>query len=119
MKLIPLHDNVFIERDVVEEKKTPGGIVLPEESQKQPDTATVIAVGEGRILANGTKVVPTVKVGDKILVGPFSGTQVNWELETRIVIPWGDILGVVEDFEVIDTDTDTDTDAPKEDGEKS
>lgn len=112
MKLIPLHDNIFIERDKTEEKKSPGGIVLPEEAQLTPDTATVIAVGPGRLMESGIKIVPEVKEGDKILIGRFSGTEVNWGLEKRTVMPWGDVLGVVEDFDVVDV-------APKEAEEKS
>ena len=97
MILEPLHDNVFIERDKSEERKTPGKLVLPKSAQKAPDTAVVIAVGPGRVLDDGTIVKPTVKVGDRILVGRHSGVDVNWEMDRRTVVPWGDILGIVRD----------------------
>jgi len=96
MKLKPLHDNIFVEKDKAAEQTTPGGIVLPENQNQIPDTATVLAVGEGRVLADGTKVVPTVKEGDTVLLGRFAGIEVNWGLEKRTVVPWSDVLGVVE-----------------------
>jgi len=97
MKLNPTHDNILVRRDKAEEKKTPSGIVLPEDGQKNPDTAVVVAVGEGRRLANGDVIVPGVKAGDRVLLGRFSGTEVNWEMERLTVIGWGDVLGIVLD----------------------
>lgn len=102
MKLIPMHDNIFVEKDKAVERRTPGGLVLPEDVQQIPDTATVIAVGSGRELENGGKIVPKVSPGDKILVSRFSGTEVNWGMEKRLIVAWTDILGVVEDSETED-----------------
>ncbi|MDD5511313.1 MAG: co-chaperone GroES [Dehalococcoidales bacterium] len=95
MKLEPLHDNVFVERDKVEETKTAGGLVLPTNAQKVPDTATVIAVGPGRMLESGKMLKVPLKPGDKILLSRHSGIDVNWDLDRRTVVPYSDILGVV------------------------
>jgi len=100
MKLVPFHDNVFVEREEQEEQQTPGGLVLPKNAQDEPDTAIVVSVGPGRLLSNGTMVVPLVKCGDRVLIGRYAGTEVNWGREKRLVIPWSEILGIVEDDEV-------------------
>jgi chaperonin GroES len=97
MKIKPFHDNVFVERDEPEEKKSPGGIVLPLNTKEVPDTAVVLAVGPGRVMSDGTLVIPDVKVGDRIFIGRYSGTEINFGREKRVVIPWSDILGIVED----------------------
>lgn len=104
MKLIPMHDNIFVQKDKAEERRTPGGVVLPMDAQQAPDTATVIAVGPGRVLPDGTMVVPSVQAGDTILIGRFSGIEVNWGLEKRLVVPWSDVLGVVKDAGVVNVD---------------
>ncbi len=97
MKIRPFHDNVFVERDEPEEKKSPAGIVLPKNVENPPDTAIVLAIGPGRILSDGSKVIPEVNVGDRVFVSRFSGTEVTVGCEKRLVIPWGDILGIIED----------------------
>lgn len=101
MKIRPFHDNVFVERDEPEEKKSPAGIVLPKNVENPPDTAVVLAVGPGRVLFDGTLVVPDVNIGDRVFVSRFSGTEVTVGCEKRLVISWGDILGIVEDEENI------------------
>jgi chaperonin GroES len=103
MKLVPFHDNVFVERDEVEEKKSPGGIFLPKKVQDRPDTAVVLAVGPGRVLGDGSMVKPSVKEGDRVLIGRFSGTEVNWDGESKLVVSWGDIMGIVEN-DVVEND---------------
>lgn len=97
MKIRPFHDNVFVERDEPEEKKSPAGIVLPKNVENPPDTAVVLAVGPGRFLSDGSKVIPDVRIGDRIFVSRFSGTEVTVGCEKRLVISWGDILGIIED----------------------
>ena len=96
MKLIPFHDNVFVERDKAEEKKSPGGIILTKKAQGIPDTAVVLAVGPGRVLDDGSIVKPGVDIGDRVLIGKFSGTEVNWEEDKCLSVPWGDIIGIVK-----------------------
>lgn len=97
MKLNPFHDNVLVERDKPEEKKSPGGIIMTEGAQKQPDTGVVIAVGPGRVMADGRTVKPDVKPGDRIAFGRFSGTEAVWEEESHLIVPWSDILGLVKE----------------------
>jgi len=97
MKFKPLHDNVFVERDKADEKKTASGILLPKVSNKAPDTAVVIDVGPGRTLDDGTVVIPGVSAGDRVLIGRHSGVNAHYGIEEEVlVVPWGDILGVVD-----------------------
>ena len=94
MKIRPLHDRVVVKR-VEEERKTPGGIVIPDNAAEKPDQGEVIAVGNGKILEDG-KVRPLdVKVGDRILFGKYSGSTVKMEGEEYLVMREDDIMGVV------------------------
>ena len=94
MKIRPLHDRVVVKR-VEEERKTPGGIVIPDNAAEKPDQGEVIAVGNGKILEDG-KVRPLdVKVGDRILFGKYSGSTVKIEGEEYLVMREDDIMGIV------------------------
>ena len=94
MKIRPLHDRVVVER-LDEERKSAGGIVIPDNAAEKPDQGEVIAVGKGRILEDG-KVRPLdVKVGDRILFGKFSGQTVRVESAEYLVMREDDIMGVV------------------------
>ena len=94
MKIRPLHDRVVVKR-VEEERKSPGGIVIPENAAEKPDQGEVIAVGNGKILEDG-KVRPLdVKVGDRILFGKYSGSTVKMEGEEYLVMREDDIMGIV------------------------
>jgi chaperonin GroES len=85
----PMHDNVVVKRDKAEEKKTPGGIVVPAKNNTNPDTATVIAIGPN--------VSGPIVLGSKVLIGRYSGVDLTEDgVETITVIPWKDILGVVK-----------------------
>ena len=90
-----LHDNLLIEMDKVEEKTSPGGIVLPQKGQKHPNTALVVGVGPGRRLDDGNFIPLDIKEGDRVVVSRFGGTEVHVDGDDYIVIPWGDVLGVV------------------------
>ena len=95
MKIRPLHDRVVVKR-VEEERKTPGGIVIPDNAAEKPDQGEVIAVGNGKILEDG-KVRPLdVKVGDRILFGKYSGSTVKMEGEEYLVMREDDIMGIVD-----------------------
>ena len=95
MKIRPLHDRVIVRR-LEEERKSPGGIVIPDTAKEKPVHGEVIAVGHGKILEDG-KVRPLdVKVGDKILFGKYSGTEVKVGNEELLVMREEDIMGVVE-----------------------
>jgi chaperonin GroES len=95
VKIRPLHDRVIVRR-LEEERKTAGGIVIPDTAKEKPIQGEVIAVGQGKILEDG-KVRPLdVKVGDKILFGKYSGTEVKVGNEELLVMREEDIMGVVE-----------------------
>src|SRR5258708_21316659 len=94
MKIRPLHDRVVVER-LDEERKSAGGIVIPDNVAEKPDQGEVIAVGKGKILEDG-KVRPLdVKIGDRILFGKFSGQAVKIEGTEYLVMREDDIMGVV------------------------
>ena len=95
MKLRPLHDRVIIKR-LEAETKSAGGIVIPDSATEKPIKGEVIAVGTGKILDNG-KVRPiAVKVGDKVLFGKYSGTEVKVDGEELLVMREEDLVAVVE-----------------------
>ncbi|OGA18510.1 MAG: co-chaperone GroES [Betaproteobacteria bacterium RIFCSPLOWO2_12_FULL_63_13] len=94
MKIRPLHDRVVVKR-VEEERKTAGGIVIPDNAAEKPDQGEVIAVGNGKILEDG-KVRPLdVKVGDRVLFGKYSGSTVKMDGEEYLVMREDDIMGIV------------------------
>jgi len=96
MKLRPLHDRVVIRRSE-EESKTAGGIVLPGSAAEKPNRGEVVAVGTGRILDSGEVRALAVKVGDKVVFGPYSGSNtVKVDGEDLLVMSENEILAVVE-----------------------
>lgn len=96
MKLRPLHDRVVIRRNE-EETKTAGGIVLPGSATEKPNQGEIVAVGTGRVLDNGEVQALAVKVGDKVVFGPYSGSNtVNVGGEDLLVMSESEILAVVE-----------------------
>jgi chaperonin GroES len=95
MKIRPLQDRVLVKR-VAEEERTKGGILIPDTAKEKPMEGKVIAVGNGKILENGTKVTPEVKKGDKILFGKYAGTEVKIDGEEHLILREDDILGVLE-----------------------
>ncbi|MGC1403294.1 MAG: co-chaperone GroES [Thermodesulfobacteriota bacterium] len=95
MKIRPLHDRVIVQR-IEEEEKTKGGIIIPDTAKEKPQEGKVIAVGAGKILENGTKLALDVKVGDKILFGKYSGTEIKIEGDEFLMMREDDILGVIE-----------------------
>ena len=94
MKIKPLADRVVIKL-VEAEEKTQGGIFLTANAQEKPQVAEVIAVGPGGIV-DGKEVVMTVKPGDMVITGKYSGTEVKIEGETYMIVSQNDILAVVE-----------------------
>jgi chaperonin GroES len=95
MKLRPLHDRILVKR-VEEETKTAGGLFIPETAKEKPQRGEVVAVGNGKITEDG-KVLPLdVKVGDKVLFGKYSGTEVKVDGEDFLMMREDDILAVVE-----------------------
>ncbi len=94
MKIRPLHDRVIIKR-VEEETTTAGGIVLPGSAAEKPSQGEVLAVGNGKLLDNGEVRALDVKVGDKVLFGKYSGTEVKVDGEDVIVMREDDIMAVL------------------------
>lgn len=95
VKLKPLGNRVLAKRLEAEEK-VKGGIILPDTAKKKQETAQVIALGTGKKDKNGTLIPFTVKVGDKILMDKYSGTEVTVEGEEYIILNADDIIAIVE-----------------------
>lgn len=95
MKIRPLQDRVVIKR-VEEERTSAGGIVIPDSAAEKPIRGKVVAVGPGKVLDNGQKRSIDVKVGDTVLFGKYSGTEVKINNEEYLVIREDDIMGVFE-----------------------
>jgi chaperonin GroES len=95
MTIRPLHDRVVLKR-WEEEKTSPGGIVIPDTAKEKPTKAEVIAVGPGKSLDNGELLSLTVKVGDKVLVGKYAGTELKLDGIDYVVLREDEILGIIE-----------------------
>ncbi len=95
MKLRPLHDRAIVKR-VEEEKVSAGGIVIPDNVAEKPIRGKVLAVGNGKILENGEQRKLDVKVGDTVLFGKYSGTEVKVEGEDLLVMREDDIMAVID-----------------------
>ena len=95
MKIKPLQDRVIVMR-TDEETKTAGGIIIPDSAQEKPQQGKVLAVGPGKILEGGTKLDMTVKKGDVVLFGKYSGSEVKIDGDEVLIMREDDILGIVE-----------------------
>jgi chaperonin GroES len=95
MNIRPLHDRVIVRR-TEEERTSPGGIVIPDTAAEKPIQGEVIAVGKGKLLDNGDVRPVEVKVGDRVIFGKYSGTEVKLSGEELLVLREEDIMGVVE-----------------------
>jgi chaperonin GroES len=95
MKLRPLHDRVIIKR-MEEERTSPGGIVIPDSATEKPIRGEVLAAGKGKRNDSGEIVPMDVKVGDKVLFGKYSGTEVKVEGQDLLVMREEDIMAVIE-----------------------
>jgi len=95
MNIRPLHDRVVVRRKE-EETTTPGGIVLPGSAADKPVPGEILAAGKGKILENGDVRPLDVKVGDIVLFGKYSGTEVKIDGEEVLVMREEDIVGVIE-----------------------
>ena len=92
-KLTPIGDRVVVKPEP-EEVKTRSGIVLPDSAKEKPQEGTVIAVGSGRVLDNGQKVLPEVNIGNKIIYSKYGGTEVKIDEEEYIILSEKDILAI-------------------------
>jgi chaperonin GroES len=95
MKIRPLHDRVVIKR-LEEERTSPGGIVIPDTATEKPIRGEVIAVGKGKILENGEIRPLDLKVGDRVLFGKYSGTEVKVDNQDVLVMREDDVMAVLE-----------------------
>ncbi|MBM4226407.1 MAG: co-chaperone GroES [Gammaproteobacteria bacterium] len=94
MKIRPLHDRVLVKR-LEEEKTSPGGIVIPDSAAEKPIRGEVVGVGNGKVLDNGQVRMLDVKVGDKVLFGKYSGTEVKVEGVEYVVMREDDIMAIL------------------------
>jgi chaperonin GroES len=95
MKIRPLHDRVIVKREE-EERKSPGGIVIPDTAAEKPIRGKVVAVGKGKILENGQVRPLDVKVGDRILFGKYGGNEVKVDGDELLVLREEDVMAVIE-----------------------
>lgn len=89
----PLNERVVV-KPITAEEKTKGGIVLPDTAKDKPQEGEVVAVGPGRILENGTRVPPEVKVGDRVIFSKYSGTEIKIDGEEYLILRESDILAI-------------------------
>ena len=94
MAFKPLHDRVVVRR-VQSEEKTKGGLIIPDTAKEKPAEGEVVAVGEGARKDSGELIAPSVKAGDKILFGKWSGTEVTLDGEELLIMKESDILGII------------------------
>ncbi|GHV57883.1 10 kDa chaperonin [Deltaproteobacteria bacterium] len=93
MNVRPLSDRVLVKR-VEEEDTTKGGIIIPDTAKEKPQQGKVVAIGEGKLLDNGTRIKPAVKVGELVLFGKYSGTEIKVDGHEYLILREDDIFGV-------------------------
>jgi chaperonin GroES len=94
MNVRPLHDRLLVRR--IEEKETvKGGIIIPDTAKEKPQEGEVIAVGNGKVLENGTKVPMDVKAGDRVLFGKYSGTDIKIDGQEFLILREDEILAIL------------------------
>ncbi|MGK0367858.1 MAG: chaperonin GroES [Thermoproteota archaeon] len=93
-KVRPLHDRILVKR-MDEEKTTAGGIIIPDSAKEKPQKGEIVAAGNGKTTEEGKKVALEVKVGDEVLFGKYSGTELKLDGEELLMMREEDILGVL------------------------
>ncbi len=95
MNIRPLYDRIVVKR--LEEKETiQGGIIIPDSAKEKPQEGEVVAVGQGKRLDSGKVVAPDVKVGDKILFGKYSGSEIKLDGQEYVIMREDEVLGILE-----------------------
>src|SRR5262245_33306534 len=94
MKVKPLHDRVLVKR-VEPEEKVKGGIIIPDTAKEKPLEGKVVAVGSGRLDENGKRIPLEVKVGDRVLVGKYAGTEIKIDEVEHVIVREDEVLGVI------------------------
>ncbi len=95
MAVRPLEDRVLIKQSQAEQT-TAGGIVLPDTAKEKPQQGKVVAVGPGKVLDDGTRAEMSVKKGDKILYGKYSGTEIKIDGDEHVILRESDVLGILQ-----------------------
>ncbi len=95
MSLRPLHDRVIVRR-MEEERTSAGGIVIPDSATEKPSKGEIVAIGKGKILENGEVRGLDVKIGDQVLFGKYSGTEIKVDAEEFLVMKEEDIMAIIE-----------------------
>jgi len=94
MKVRPLHDRLLVRR-IAEKEMARGGIIIPDTAKEKPMEGKVLAVGNGRVLENGKKLALDVKVGDRILFGKYSGTEIKIDGEEVLIVREDEVLAIM------------------------
>ena len=94
MAFKPLHDRVLVKR-VQSEEKTKGGLIIPDSAKEKPAEGEVVAVGEGARKDSGELIAPSVEVGDRVLFGKWSGTEVTLDGTEMLIMKESDIMGII------------------------
>jgi chaperonin GroES len=94
MAFKPLHDRVLVKR-IASDEKTKGGLIIPDTAKEKPAEGEIVAVGEGARKDSGELIAPSVKAGDRILFGKWSGTEVTLNGEELLIMKESDILGII------------------------
>ena len=95
MSVRPLHDRVIVDRLDEGEQKS-GGIIIPDSAKEKPQQGTVVAVGQGRVAKNGTRVPLDVKPGDRVLFGKYSGQEIRLDGKDLFIMKEDDVLAVID-----------------------
>ena len=95
MKIRPLGDSILVKR-LEQEQKTKGGIIIPDSAQEKPQEAEIVAVGDGRVLEDGSKRRLELKVGERILFTKYSGTEIKLDGTEHLILKEEDVLGVIQ-----------------------
>ena len=96
MKIKPIKDNIVVKRIEESDEKNVGSIIIPDTAKEKPMTAEVIAIGTGRTLKDGKKVALDVKVGERVLIGKYSGSEVKLDGTEYLILKEDEVLGIVE-----------------------
>jgi chaperonin GroES len=91
----PLNDRIIVRR-VEEQEQMRGGLYIPDTAREKPQEGEVIAVGQGKLLENGTRVQMDVKAGDRVLFGKYAGTEIKLDGDEYLILREDDILGIIE-----------------------
>ena len=94
MKVKPLHDRILVKR-IDPEEKVKGGIIIPDTAKEKPLEGKVVAVGTGKLDDSGKKIALEVKVGDRVLIGKYAGTEIKIDEVEHVIVREDEVLGVI------------------------